>query len=176
MKALTLYQPWAQLVAIGAKRIETRSWGTSYRGPLAIHAGKAMKTEAMRLILINPFRTCIGQNKLSFGCIVATCELVDVMQVGEWDASGIEIDYFNQGHRWSLTHQEQAFGNYAIGRYMWFLDNIKILPELIPAKGAQRLWEWKIPEPKLTIFNKDGSKTEVTPLKIWDPGELSDTL
>lgn len=38
MKALTLWQPWASLVALGAKRIETRSWSTTYRGPLAIHA------------------------------------------------------------------------------------------------------------------------------------------
>src|SRR3954451_22243677 len=38
--ALTLTQPWATLVAIGAKQIETRSWGTSYRGWLAIHAAK----------------------------------------------------------------------------------------------------------------------------------------
>ena len=40
MKALTLTQPWASLVAIGAKRIETRSWSTPYRGLLAIHAAK----------------------------------------------------------------------------------------------------------------------------------------
>lgn len=39
-RALTLHQPWAQLVALGVKTIETRSWSTSYRGPLAIHAGK----------------------------------------------------------------------------------------------------------------------------------------
>jgi len=38
VKALTLHQPWASLIAVGAKRIETRSWSTSYRGPLAIHA------------------------------------------------------------------------------------------------------------------------------------------
>lgn len=41
MKALTIRQPWASLVALGVKTIETRSWSTSYRGPLAIHAGKA---------------------------------------------------------------------------------------------------------------------------------------
>lgn len=40
MKALSLTQPWATLVAIGAKKIETRSWSTSYRGPVAIHASK----------------------------------------------------------------------------------------------------------------------------------------
>lgn len=38
MKALTLQQPWATLLATGRKRIETRSWKTSYRGPIAIHA------------------------------------------------------------------------------------------------------------------------------------------
>ena len=27
MKALTLHQPWASLIAIGAKATETRSWG-----------------------------------------------------------------------------------------------------------------------------------------------------
>jgi hypothetical protein len=37
-KALTLTEPYASLVARGVKRIETRSWSTSYRGPIAIHA------------------------------------------------------------------------------------------------------------------------------------------
>lgn len=41
MKALTLRQPWASLVAVGTKWIETRSWSTSYRGRLAVHAGRA---------------------------------------------------------------------------------------------------------------------------------------
>lgn len=39
MRALTLHQPWATAVALGVKTVETRSWATSYRGPLAIHAG-----------------------------------------------------------------------------------------------------------------------------------------
>lgn len=46
MKALTLTQPWATLVAIGAKRIETRSFQRSYRGPLAIHAAKTFPWDA----------------------------------------------------------------------------------------------------------------------------------
>lgn len=40
MKAITLHQPWATLVSLGVKTIETRSWTTRYRGPLAIHAAK----------------------------------------------------------------------------------------------------------------------------------------
>jgi activating signal cointegrator 1 len=42
MKAISLTQPWATLIAIGAKRIETRSFSTSYRGPIAIHAAKGL--------------------------------------------------------------------------------------------------------------------------------------
>ena len=38
MKALTLWQPWASLIGLGVKTIETRSWPTAYRGPLTIHA------------------------------------------------------------------------------------------------------------------------------------------
>lgn len=40
MKALSLKQPWASMVANGTKTIETRTWRTSYRGPLAIHASQ----------------------------------------------------------------------------------------------------------------------------------------
>lgn len=42
MKALTLHQPWASLVALGVKTIETRSWSTKYRGQLVIHAGRSL--------------------------------------------------------------------------------------------------------------------------------------
>lgn len=38
VKAITLHQPWASFVALGVKAVETRSWATGYRGPLAIHA------------------------------------------------------------------------------------------------------------------------------------------
>lgn len=49
MKALTLHQPWASLIAVGAKKIETRDWrppvtirpGTRF----AIHAGKQVYSE-----------------------------------------------------------------------------------------------------------------------------------
>lgn len=40
MRALSLWQPWASLIALGVKTIETRGWSTKYRGPLLIHAAK----------------------------------------------------------------------------------------------------------------------------------------
>ena len=126
MKALTLYQPWATLVAIGAKRIETRSWGTSYRGSLAIHAGKHWMDED--LLYTEPFSSYLHEAKIPFGFVVATCELVDVER--------IYADSYIPGK------PEFMFGDYSIGRYMWKLEHVKILPEPIPAKGAMGLWEW----------------------------------
>lgn len=47
MKALTLWQPWATLVAMEVKKIETRCWSTKYRGEIAIHS--AVKPQAKYL-------------------------------------------------------------------------------------------------------------------------------
>lgn len=44
MKALTVRQPWASLIALGIKTIETRSWRTDHRGPIIVHAGAAKPT------------------------------------------------------------------------------------------------------------------------------------
>lgn len=106
MKALTLTQPWATLVAIGAKRIETRSWATSYRGPLAIHAAKGFGKGGERghkaLCGTEPFcsvlnaackahydaldksdgvlRAMAEHPFMPMGAIVATCELLDCVE------------------------------------------------------------------------------------------------
>lgn len=103
MKVLTLHQPWAQLVALGIKTIETRSWSTNFRGLLAIHAGAAEKfphswpigewrcyrsdgASAPRRQPARMFHRDIGWATrpetpvtLPLGAIVATCTLVDVV-------------------------------------------------------------------------------------------------
>lgn len=153
MKALTLTQPWATLVAIGAKRIETRSWSTKYRGWLAIHAAKKIPTEYQSLWLRDPFlsalcgagvvsvgpATIIGadavsyqlnQDRLPLGCVVAVCKVVRCWKIGKDDG---------------IPEPEHSFGDYTPGRYAWLLTNIRMLSEPIPAKGALGLWEWNYP-------------------------------
>lgn len=41
--ALSIRQPWAWLIANGFKDIENRTWPTSFRGPVLIHAGKSLR-------------------------------------------------------------------------------------------------------------------------------------
>jgi hypothetical protein len=42
IKALSIRQPWAWAIIHAGKDIENRSWATSYRGPVLIHAAKGM--------------------------------------------------------------------------------------------------------------------------------------
>lgn len=152
MKAITLIQPWATLVAIGAKRIETRSWKTNYRGPLAIHAGKNFPNEA-RGITIGTYPIAkalhdagFGKLKdLPLGAVVATCELIDcvkVYRVVRQEISTTHGVHFAPMIKVPPDEPELSFGDYTPGRYAWILANVKALPEPIPAKGAQGFWEW----------------------------------
>lgn len=47
MKAITIKQPWASLIANGYKEYEFRTWNTKYRGPILIHAGKGIDKKAL---------------------------------------------------------------------------------------------------------------------------------
>jgi activating signal cointegrator 1 len=162
MKALTLTQPWATLVAIGAKRIETRSWSVKYRGPLAIHAAKGFPTWAMNTCLYDPFigalraaglfPDCFPLDKpfdlravLPLGAIVATCELVDCQMIGVLpDGTPVYMAYDEFPPVLDAVQEpERSFGDYTPGRFAWLLGDIKALPEPIPAKGALGLWNYE---------------------------------
>ena len=108
MKFLTIRQPWASLIAVGAKTIETRPFSTTYRGPLAIHAGKA---EPVAGAAGYPFHDGLGDLmwmlerpwteeeqvaqglladgdlcgfRLPLGAVVAVCDLIDVVPIVSW--------------------------------------------------------------------------------------------
>ena len=77
VKALTMTQPWASLVAIGENTIETRSWSTRYRGPLAIHAAKGFPADARALCQRQSYRAVLvrhgyaSADDLPLGCVLA---------------------------------------------------------------------------------------------------------
>lgn len=146
MKAITIIQPWATLIAIGEKNFETRSWATRYRGPLAIHAGKKVDREACEQ---EPFRSVLARHgytadNLPTGAVVATCNLSDCYSVHRDTLGGVvhlhgAARNIHWGYPWI---NEYYFGDYSNGRYAWELSNVQQLPEPIPAKGQQGLWNW----------------------------------
>ena len=81
MKALSLMEPWAALIAAGVKSIETRSWRTAYRGPLYIHASRAKVDQKdphiQRLLSLLP------EGSLHPGFVVCRCVLKDCLPMDE---------------------------------------------------------------------------------------------
>lgn len=49
MKALSIRQPWVEMIASGEKTVEFRTWQTHYRGPLAICASSTKESDIDRL-------------------------------------------------------------------------------------------------------------------------------
>ena len=158
MKALTLWQPWATLVARGVKTIETRGWSTAYRGPLLIHAAKRSPDLYVQGVvpMWHPdkwtlwFTTEPGKSAdhpCPLGAVVATCTLIDVVPIGgptrcpevREDTDGLWL-YPASGRPAQDVSDQQPYGDFTPGRYAWLLDNVQALPESIPAKGRQGLW------------------------------------
>jgi len=162
MKAITIWQPWASLLACGAKQYETRSWAASYRGPIAIHAAKKDVLDALALIQVPvalEMKRLIGVEwkDLPTGAVIATAELVNVWHIVHHP--GLNVDAAKHipvgaesmvtdkhapgfGDYFVPSKQEFAFGDWTPGRYAWEIADVKIITP-VPVSGHQGLWEWR---------------------------------
>lgn len=137
MKAISLWQPWASLMAVGAKKIETRHWTTSYRGLVAIHAAKRFQSSEKALLGQKVFHDALADHyeiknqslDLPLGCFVAVGRLHRVLSTTT-HAAAIPPESGN----------EFWFGNYLPDRYMWIFDEIWKLRTPVYATGQQGFW------------------------------------
>jgi hypothetical protein len=140
--ALTLTQPWATLVALGAKTIETRSWSTAYRGPIAIHAAKGFPGEARDLCSVSPFRQVLqaagirGATELPTGVIVCVTEIDHCYRFAEQSDDAIR-SFSRKG---KLPEFEALFGDFSPGRFGFRLNGVFRLTNPVPARGMLNLW------------------------------------
>ena len=131
MRALSLWQPHASLIAIGVKRFETRTWQPpkAFVGQrIAIHAAKR-RDDLYGLQVTwsdddNAVATALQPHILSpwdlpLGCVVCTAILAEAVSTDHHDFSG------------------EAFGNFESGRWAWRLTDVQHLPEPVPWRGAQ---------------------------------------
>lgn len=139
LKAITIKQPWATLIALGEKKYETRSWQTKHLGPLAIHAGKSIDKEACEY---PPIKQALQKHgildfkNLPTGCVIATTEIIACHKIpSDETPEGIEFGK-------KLVGKEVYFGDFDTGRFAWELANLQVLSEPVPAKGQLSLWNW----------------------------------
>jgi len=127
MKALTIQQPYASLIALPdsdprCKRVENRSWPTAYRGLLLIHAGKGRDYLQPKDLEDFPL--------MPFGAIIATADLCACVRLED-------IDKLVRCHAelaWLLNHP------YVEGPWCWLLQNVLTLSEPVGCRGDQGLW------------------------------------
>ena len=153
MYAITLHQPWASLIALGIKTVETRSWPAPARlvgQRIAIHAGRRVVRQPgaaiereLREHLGNDWRRAVPA-----GAVLATATLAGVAKVERVDLltnQAIHDVSTEIGHGVPLGGTNiDPWGDFSAGRWLWFLDDVEVLPEPIPAVGRQSLWRWDI--------------------------------
>lgn len=132
-RALSVIQPWADLIGWGAKSLETRSWQTNWRGPIAIHASSRVLD--LSLAGFGPLlREAVDRNLWPTrpdrrGSIVAVAV---VRQVWRTDMLRERCA--------DLIRKESHLGDFSPGRYAWALVDVLQLERPVPCRGAQGLW------------------------------------
>lgn len=142
MKALSIWQPWAWLIAAGQKRIETRCWSTLYRGPLLIHAGKTQDYTCNFEYLLNTGALPEGlRPEYHFGKIIAVARLCSVVPTESVRFKTL-THFFPPDQSCAFApEREKSMGDYSAGRFGWCLTDVKPLATPIPYTGRQRLFD-----------------------------------
>ena len=126
MKAITIKQPYATLIAEGLKEYEFRTWKTKYRGDILIHAGKGVDKDAMK-------RFAHLNLEYPSGCIIAKATLADCVVIDETMKTTLREKNFlvYQG----TTEAADWYG------YGFKMENVeKTSP--IPVDGKLSLWDY----------------------------------
>lgn len=126
-KALTIHQPWAWAILRAGKNIENRTWPTSYRGPLLIHAGKFnARWFDEGMLFLHQLGFDPPRAEMQYGAIVGVVDLVDCIDVGPcYD---------------EMAHKVEPWG---FGPWCWILQKPRRLEAPIPTRGHQGLWEFE---------------------------------
>lgn len=133
MKAVSLWQPWAQLVALGVKRFETRSWPTNHRGDLLVHAARRSPPRASELEYAGLFVELAirgwAREALPRGAIVGLVRVKAVHRTEDLEPLLERVGV-----------HELARGDFSPGRYAWELEHVATLKPQ-PLRGFQGLFD-----------------------------------
>jgi len=139
MKALSIRQPWASLIALGIKDIENRSWATDFRGRIYIHASQKFDNAALKWMLdfgFSLFHTLLlHSNRVPRGAIIGEVDIVGCVT--------------------------QSNSRWFEGEYGFVLSKPQIYDQPIPYKGKLGLFE--VDQDIEKVRNTDAHNQELLP-------------
>lgn len=150
MKTISLWQPWASLIAFGEKHFETRSWRIRHQGPIAIHVTAKWNPKVLDWLMLHWAtegyqatdqgilrkaleRHIVTLSELPLGCVLA------VGYAGK-------LTKTRHADRMNLSRLERAAGDWSDRRWAKEIEDVRRFHAPIPAKGKQGLWDWEPPE------------------------------
>ena len=141
VRAISLWQPWASLMAVGAKWIETRSWDTGTRGVVMIHAAKT--TKGLQLVRDGDARIRRAMER-AFG--VPAQEWGDWLPRGAIIARSELVDSIPGPEALERYPAQDPFGDFSAGRYAHLYPE-PVAIEPIPCRGRQGFFWVEMPDP-----------------------------
>lgn len=141
-KVLTLWQPWATLLAYGVKQNETRPNYTTWKGTYLIHAAKSMARFQKDICQKEPFKSELEKIGITHYSQLPTGAVIGAFSVKWWNCifeglGGKFTTCQSDDLVAELGPKEIAFGDYGKGRYVWFGENHRVLENPIPYKNGQ---------------------------------------
>jgi hypothetical protein len=122
MKAISIRQPWADLILQGRKTLELRTWKVNHRGILAIHASQTVEREACLAFGMDP-------DHVAAGALIGTVELTGVVELSAADYEARKGEHLAAG--W--------FG-YKQPLYGWEVADPRPFTEPEPMRGHMQLF------------------------------------
>ena len=147
MKTLTIRQPHVAAIFAGLKRYEIRSWKTTYRGPLLIHAAGSYDYVAIEDVLgSSRHRRALGignergvahaARNLPMSAVVGMVELVDIVPTED------------------VPRRGRGWGSFPPEHFAWRLTQPRALHRPFRVSGRLGLWEADLPTVLLTALRK----------------------
>jgi hypothetical protein len=127
-KAISIRQPWADLIIKGYKRIENRGWYTRYRGPILIHASKGFDHDceefAEDILTYDEWNDMFNRPKEEYsrGGIIGIANLVNVKLFEAEKHNPVKDPWF-------------------VGKYGFVLEDAGPLPEMYPLSGRLNIFD-----------------------------------
>ena len=151
MKAISLQNPWAQLVVSGFKTVEAKTWSTDYRGELLI-CSKARSDKSLEQAVLDVIEeeTDLAFEQDEFfvnGAVLGKVTLVDVRELTEDD---LEESWMDPAE---LETAEAPL-------YAWVFENAEPIAEPVEVKGKPRLFDVELPADTVFVSFDDEDEIE----------------